>query len=217
MTDPAATYLAHIVSRIQSDVHFLVDQGRLAPHDASAFLARLPSGTQQQQQPQAPQSLASAVSTGYAPPSGPPTPAWAPPTARVVPPPPAPKSVCARALWAYNEKGAVRHFFSQIALSRVVDCSGLGFLGVERSHFRRRRHHRDRGTDQRRSVPLYPLRATTRLTVPVPFYRLVDRPSQRQTRVRLPLPTYHPHSRPSLLAVSSPPTTSRRSKTPPFQ
>jgi hypothetical protein len=116
MTDPAATYLAHIVSRIQSDVTFLVDQGRLAPHDASAFLARLPSGTQQPQQ--APQSPASAVSTGYAPlpPSGTPAPAWSPPagpppTARAVPPPRAPKPVRARALWAYNEKGTVRHFF----------------------------------------------------------------------------------------------------------
>jgi hypothetical protein len=47
MTDPAATYLAYIVSRIQSDVTFLVNQGRPASYDASPFLARLCSGTQQ--------------------------------------------------------------------------------------------------------------------------------------------------------------------------
>lgn len=113
MLDPANAYLEHIVSRIQQDVQFLVDQNKLAPHDASTFLARLPSATNQPPaqiapEPQPPASYAptSYAPTSYAAPSGPPPQHVG--GYRAPPPPPAPKPVRARALWAYNEKGSVR-------------------------------------------------------------------------------------------------------------
>ncbi|TRM63356.1 hypothetical protein BD626DRAFT_496399 [Schizophyllum amplum] len=75
----AAALLAHVVSRVEQDVNFLISQNYLVPADASLFLQRLK---------QASPSASWATST---------------PTPRATPPAPAPR---ARAKWAYNENGS---------------------------------------------------------------------------------------------------------------
>lgn len=82
MADRAPALLEHIVSRIEQDVQFLVDQHYISAQDAAAIVARLPSTTSQTSAPIT---------------SPPPTYAGAQP-------------VMARALWAYNEKSTVRCF-----------------------------------------------------------------------------------------------------------
>ncbi|KAF7317020.1 Myosin IE [Mycena chlorophos] len=77
MVDPA---LSHIISRLESDLEFLVAQNYLTSSDVAALMQKLPSGS----------------NAGRAMP----TPTRAPSL-----PVPAAATVQARALWAYNESG----------------------------------------------------------------------------------------------------------------
>ncbi|KAL5485776.1 hypothetical protein ACEPAI_6817 [Sanghuangporus weigelae] len=82
-------YVAHIVEQIQHNVAFLVENGHISQQNADSILAHLPGQA----------SVAAVVA---------PTPIPVPVTTpRRVPAPPvsAPKTVKARAIWAYNENG----------------------------------------------------------------------------------------------------------------
>ncbi|KAL5503902.1 hypothetical protein ACEPAH_7973 [Sanghuangporus vaninii] len=82
-------YVAHIVEQIQHNVTFLVENGHISQQNADTILVQLPG-----QEPVA--AVATATPT--------PVPVVTP---RCVPAPPvsAPKTVKARAIWAYNENG----------------------------------------------------------------------------------------------------------------
>lgn len=80
-----AALLDHVVSQIESNIQFLASRNYISQSDASAFLSKLPNTSKDS----------------------------APPARSVIAPPPAPrpvpatKAVQARALWPYNENGAV--------------------------------------------------------------------------------------------------------------
>lgn len=85
MADQSTALLEHIVSRIEQDVQFLVDQNYITAQDAAVIVARLPNATRQ----------------ALAPISSPPLPGYA-----------GAQPVKARALWAYNETRKVSHILS---------------------------------------------------------------------------------------------------------
>ncbi|KAL1740483.1 SH3 domain-containing protein [Schizophyllum fasciatum] len=91
MTALADPLLAHIVSRVEADVDFLISHNYLAPADAAHFLQRLTHL-------HAPQAAAFPVPTPASTYSAPAAP---PPSAPV-----APSTQQARAKWAYNEDGS---------------------------------------------------------------------------------------------------------------
>ena len=80
MADRSTALLEHIVSRVEQDVQFLVDQNYITAQDAAVIVARLPSATRQ-----APAPISSPPLSSYA----------------------GVQPVKARALWAYNENGKV--------------------------------------------------------------------------------------------------------------
>jgi hypothetical protein len=91
-------FLAHVVSRMQADIDFLVAQGVIPSTDGQLMTSKLPSA-----QP------VNAMPTPMASPSSTPTPV-VPPVRRVAPPAPAPpysQTAQARSLWPYNENGQV--------------------------------------------------------------------------------------------------------------
>ena len=87
-------FLAHLVSRMQADIEFLVQQNAISPADGQIMSSKLPGQTPAM-----------------------PTPAASPPmpvTRRGGPPAPAPqasKGPQARSLWPYNENGQVSSDF----------------------------------------------------------------------------------------------------------
>ncbi|KIJ52656.1 hypothetical protein M422DRAFT_43481 [Sphaerobolus stellatus SS14] len=98
----ADAYLSHIVSRIQSDVEFLVSQGAMSHNDARLVKDRLPAhGLALSTAPVMPTPSVSASSS----PSLMSMPIVPAPIRRSNPPPPPPAATQnqARALWSYNE------------------------------------------------------------------------------------------------------------------
>jgi len=88
-----AALLAHIVSQVESNVHFLVSQNHISQADANAFLAKLPNNNGNINATASP-GLASRMRNMVV--SSPATPA--------APPKPAAMQQ-GRALWGYNENG----------------------------------------------------------------------------------------------------------------
>lgn len=113
--------LAHIVSRMQTDIDFLVEQEVISQADGQVMSAKLPTS---QQAPMMPTPTAS--------PSPAPTSIPAPVNRRVPQPPTLPGSQVpqARSLWPYNENGQVSAFGRSIFLLSHVSyfCRRLGIF-----------------------------------------------------------------------------------------
>lgn len=101
----SSTYIQHIVSQIQQNVAFLVDQRALTQADADVISSRLPGGTGVDEAASQINRLQITPPTAEVQPSGPGgfvRRSLAPP-----PPPPARAGQQAKAVWAYNEDGTV--------------------------------------------------------------------------------------------------------------
>lgn len=86
-------FLAHVVSRMQTDIEFLVAQGVISAADGQVMSGKLPSAQQ------TPTPIASPAFT--------PTPVAPPVRREESPTPPSSQLPHAKALWPYNENGRV--------------------------------------------------------------------------------------------------------------
>ncbi|THG93160.1 hypothetical protein EW145_g8452 [Phellinidium pouzarii] len=156
----SSALLAHIVSQTRSNVDFLVSQNYLQASDAAGILSKLTSIDDSEGSSNPVLSIAertrqlSIIDRNAG--AGMPERAQSPPKAimparRNIPPPPPPppaRTQQARALWDYNENGAVSLSTAQekseslsLAVTHI-DSPGTP-AGPERPLLPRRRHHRD--------------------------------------------------------------------------
>ena len=100
-----SAYVEHIISQIEQNVQFLVEQGHMSQQDAQAVLERMPSAASAPTPTSVTRAIANLSVSNASAAAG----------RRGVPPPPAPARSSsvpsglpqAKAVWAYNENGEV--------------------------------------------------------------------------------------------------------------
>ncbi|KAF8588894.1 SH3-domain-containing protein [Ramaria rubella] len=182
-------YVAHLVSRMQADIEFLVNQGVISSTDGQIMSGKLPSS---QQAP---------VNVMPTPMSSPPPASFVAPNTRIIPPPPvrqASQMAGARALWAYNGQEADDLSFSAGEVIEILEETNADWW---------------KGKNPRGETGLFPSNYVEKIA---PAAALAPAPAYSPPgRMVAPIPNEKASYSPMPMAPSGPPMQEQQQQAPP--